>query len=472
MDESEEIANSQTSGPISFDDDNEEGDSAEAFGKETVSSSASSANFTYGLPRRLFVDNGLRSIQEIPEAYRHVFKDYPCFNRVQSLVMDDVLYSAEPLVVTAPTGSGKTVIFELAIVQLLMSFDKPSICSDFKIVYMAPVKALCTEKLHDWARKFSKLNINCIEVTGDSDVADLNYLNRHHIVLTTPEKWDSLTRRWRDHCTLMKTVRLFLIDEVHILNDESRGPTLEAVVSRMKMLQQHQRADNQSLPSLRFIAVSATIPNVEDLAQWLGTLEKPAKYFRMEESMRPVQLKKVVKGYDSNFSGFMFDVHLSYKLKAVISQYSDGKPTLVFCSTRKSVLATAEVLAKMITFSFTETQKSALTLLCGQIVDNKIRDLAKVGIGCHHAGLVMTDRNLLESAFRDGLLPVLIATSTLAMGVNLPAHLVVIKSTQYYGNGGYQDYSDSQLLQMIGRAGRPQYDTSAVAVIMTKSTCE
>ncbi|KAE8748528.1 hypothetical protein FOCC_FOCC004704 [Frankliniella occidentalis] len=408
----------------------------------------------------------------LAEAYRSMFKDYPCFNRVQSMVMDDVLYSAEPLVVTAPTGSGKTVLFELAIIQLLMSYEKASINNDFKIVYMAPVKALCSEKLHDWARKFSRLNINCIEVTGDSDVADLNHLNRHHIVLTTPEKWDSLTRRWRDHSALMKTVRLFLIDEVHILNEESRGPTLEAVVSRMKMLQQQQRSDNHSLPTLRFIAVSATIPNVEDLAQWLGTHEKPAKYFRMEESMRPVQLKKVVKGYDSNFGGFMFDVHLSYKLKQVISQYSDGKPTLVFCSTRKSVLATAQVLSKMITFSFTDSQKEALARICSQIVDNKIRELAKVGIGCHHAGLTMTDRNLLETAFRDSLIPVLMATSTLAMGVNLPAHLVVIKSTQYYGNGGYQDYSDSQLLQMIGRAGRPQFDTSAVAVIMTKSSCE
>ncbi|KAE8740301.1 hypothetical protein FOCC_FOCC014201, partial [Frankliniella occidentalis] len=191
-------------------------------------------------------------------------------------------------------------------------------------------------------------------------------------------------------------------------------------------------------------------------------------------SLRQCQSEmKLVKGYDySNCNGFMFDVHLSYKLKLVISQYSDGKPTLVFCSTRKSVLATAEVLAKSITFSFTETQKEALARLCNQIVDNKIRDLAKFGIGCHHAGLVMTDRNLLEAAFRDSLLPVLIATSTLAMGVNLPAYLVVIKGTQFYGNGGYQDYSDSQLLQMMGRAGRPQFDTSAVAVIMTKPTCE
>ncbi|KAJ1521887.1 hypothetical protein ONE63_002225 [Megalurothrips usitatus] len=388
------------------------------------------------------------------------------------MVFDSVFYSAEPLVVTAPTGSGKTVIFELAIIHLLKSFENSSSNNDYKIVYMAPVKALCTEKLHEWARKFSRLKVNCIEVTGDTDVTDLDYLKKHQLILTTPEKWDSLTRRWRDHTRLMKCVRLFLIDEVHILNEEGRGPTLEAVVSRMKMLKQQQNSDNNSLPSLRFIAVSATIPNVEDLAQWLGYHEKPAKFFKLDEDMRPVKLHKVVKGFDSKLSSYLFDVHLSYKLKNVITQYSEGKPTLVFCSTRKSVLATAGVLMKMITFSFTDIQKTGLARLCEQIVDNKIREFVKVGIGCHHAGLVMTDRNLLENGFREELIPVLIATSTLAMGVNLPAHLVVVKSTQFYGNGGYQDYSDSQLLQMIGRAGRPQFDTSATAVIMTRASSE
>lgn len=93
-------------------------------------------------------------------------------------------------------------------------------CIIFSLV--APVKALCTEKLHDWARKFARLNINCLEVTGDSDVQDLNYLQRHQLILTTPEKWDSLTRRWRDrsNSNLMKSVRLFLIDEVVYLSNK------------------------------------------------------------------------------------------------------------------------------------------------------------------------------------------------------------------------------------------------------------
>lgn len=81
---------------------------------------------------------------------------------------------------------------------------------------MAPVKALCTEKLHDWARKFARLKINCLEVTGDSEITELDYLKRHQLILTTPEKWDSLTRRWRDHASLMKSIRLFMIDEVLI----------------------------------------------------------------------------------------------------------------------------------------------------------------------------------------------------------------------------------------------------------------
>lgn len=96
---------------------------------------------------------------------------------------------------------------------------------------VAPLKALCEERLVDWHRRFSYLGLKCISVTGDSDNVDIKQLNSHHIIMTTPEKWDSLTRKWTDHIRLLSTVKLFMIDEVHLLNEEHRGPTLEAIVS-------------------------------------------------------------------------------------------------------------------------------------------------------------------------------------------------------------------------------------------------
>uniref|UniRef100_H2YTB2 DNA 3'-5' helicase n=1 Tax=Ciona savignyi TaxID=51511 RepID=H2YTB2_CIOSA len=136
-------------------------------------------------------------------------------------------------------------------------------------------------------------------------------------------------------------VHLFLIDEVHLLNDETRGATMEAVVSRMKTVQSCMKSDDSGL---RFVAVSATIPNTDDIAEWLGSAKQPALSFDMDESYRPVKLRKVVLGYpwSSNGSEFKFDINLNYKLGNVIHTYSEGKPTLVFDETATAVIMTRE----------------------------------------------------------------------------------------------------------------------------------
>ncbi|RZF42591.1 hypothetical protein LSTR_LSTR001386 [Laodelphax striatellus] len=377
----------------------------------------------------------------------------------------------ESLVVSAPTGSGKTVLFELAIIRLLMLAEDAGHGSEAKIVYMAPIKALVSEKFNDWADKFSSLGVRCLEVTGDSDFMSLKTITDYQLILTTPEKWDSMTRLWTksSHLGIIQQVRLFLIDEVHLLNEERRGSTLEAVVSRMKTV---QNSIDRSGCGLRFVAVSATIPNGEDLAVWLGSNDRPAKFAKIGDDMRPVKLKKVVLGYrhDEFKTSFAFDMSLSYHLKNVVLKYSNGKPTLVFCNSRKSVQTTSSILVKQVKFQTQGEGQQILIDAANQISDVILADLLRAGIGNHHAGMALEDRMLIEQLFRDGKLPVLVTTSTLAMGVNLPAHLVVIKSTECYMQNEMRPYTDSQILQMIGRAGRPQFDTSAVAVIMTKTT--
>ncbi|XP_071446219.1 probable ATP-dependent DNA helicase HFM1 [Hetaerina americana] len=429
------------------------------------------------------------------EKFRDVFSCYQHFNEVQSRVLDDVLYSDKSLVVAAPTGSGKTAVFELAIVSLLMKLETKSYGGDIKIVYVAPIKALCTEKYNDWSMKFSQYGLRALEVTGDTDSSEYSMLQHYHLIITTPEKWDSLTRKWKDNKHLMQVVKLILIDEVHLLNDETRGPTMEAVVSRMKTVQgtilhdfrMHQAAfmkkecedkegdhmgsaDISTLP-VRFVAVSACIPNIEDVAIWLGDSNSPAIFHKFNEDARPVKLNKVVIGFNcpSGWSSFRFCLTLMYKLKGILLSYAAGKPTLIFCSTRKGVIQTSMVLYKDLTFQFTQYQREKLYYAANKLSEKKLKDMLLSGIGCHHAGIAPIDRYLVEDLFRAGCLPILVATSTLAMGVNLPAHLVIIMSTDQYVKGTYQEYPESQILQMIGRAGRPQFDTSAVAVIMTKN---
>ncbi|GAA6085546.1 probable ATP-dependent DNA helicase HFM1 isoform X1 [Tachysurus ichikawai] len=411
----------------------------------------------------------LRPVSEIPVKFRIVFNDFPYFNYVQSKALDDVLYSSRNFVACAPTGSGKTVLFELAIVRLLTETTEP--WHDVKAVYMAPIKALCSQRYENWKQKFGPLGLNCKELTGDTEIDDYFEIQDAHLIMTTPEKWDSMTRKWRDN-VLLHSVRLFLIDEIHVVKDVTRGATLEVVVSRMKTMQSYRMAEApHSKTYMRFVAVSATIPNLQDVSEWLSDESGPAACLMMDESHRPVKLRKVVLGFPcgNNQNEFKFDLSLNYKMASIIQTYSDQKPTLVFCSTRKGVQQSAAVLAKDARFIMTIDHRQRLMKYANSVLDSKLRDLIMCGVGYHHAGVSVSDRKLVEDAFTLSDLPVLFTTSTLAMGVNLPAHLVVIKSTMHYVGGACEEYSEADILQMIGRAGRPQFDTSATAVIMTRS---
>lgn len=291
----------------------------------------------------------------------------------------------------------------------------------------------------------------------------------YHIILSTPEKWDSLTRRWRDNTNFVESIKLFLVDEIHLLSEARRGPTLEAVVCRMKTISELYKLDGRET-SIRFMAVSATIPNGDDLAEWIGRTDRNnTKFVSVPEEMRPVKLKRVVVGYQGHTSYFKFDMNLNYYLADIIKQYADGKPTLVFCSTRKGVELAAAVLFKDLCIRMTPTQKSDCMEAASCVVDPMLKSYMERGISYHHAGLTHSDRGTVENAFRNGKIPILLCTTTLAMGINLPAYLVIIKSTQCYNPGGGEDeLPESSVLQMIGRAGRPQYNNSGIVVIMTQ----
>ncbi|XP_064284382.1 probable ATP-dependent DNA helicase HFM1 isoform X5 [Passer domesticus] len=344
--------------------------------------------------------------------------------------------------------------------------------SEILDITVAPIKALCSQRFDDWKEKFGPIGLTCKELTGDTLMDDLFEIHHADIIITTPEKWDSMTRRWRDN-SIVQLVRLFLIDEVHVIKDESRGATLEVVVSRMKTIQSslwRLLEKHDTVPPLRFVAVSATIPNTQDIAEWLSDSKMPAVCLKIDEDQRPVKLRKIVLGFpcSDNQTEFKFDLTLNYKIASIIQTYSEQKPALVFCATRKGVQQAASVLAKDAKFLLSIEQKQRLQGFANSLKDSKLRDLLIYGVAYHHAGMEISDRKIIEGTFTAGDLPVLFTTSTLAMGVNLPAHLVVIKSTMHYVGGVFQEYSETDILQMIGRAGRPQFDTTATAVIMTR----
>ncbi|KAK0629255.1 hypothetical protein B0T17DRAFT_486815, partial [Bombardia bombarda] len=393
----------------------------------------------------------------LPDKFRAIFP-YEFFNAVQSKSFDSVYRSNDNLVVSAPTGSGKTAILELAICKLAL--DRNS--ENFKIVYQAPTKALCSERSRDWASKFGHMGLKCAELTGDTSQAEMRRVGDASIIVTTPEKWDSITRKWGDHRKLLQLVELFLIDEVHILKD-ARGATLEAVVSRMKTIG----------GNVRFVALSATVPNSDDIAQWLGrnhtNPQVPAHRETFGEELRPVKLQKFVYGYECKGNDFIFDKLLDSKLPAIIARHTSQKPMLIFCLTRKICESTAKLLAEQLSGQPAGSKLWPVPSRPIPVTSREIQDLVKFGVAFHHAGLDFQDRIAVEKGFLDGELGVICCTSTLAMGVNLPCHTVILKGTVGYVNDSVQELSDLEIMQMLGRAGRPQFDQTATAIILTRA---
>jgi len=396
-------------------------------------------------------------VQVLSDKLRTIFP-FELLNAVQSKCFEVIYNTNDNVVVAAPTGSGKTALLELAICKLALGRGK----ENFKIVYQAPTKALCSEKARDWETKFSHMSLKCAELTGDTSQAEMRRVGDASIIVTTPEKWDSITRKWHDHRRLLQMVELFLIDEVHILKDV-RGATLEAVVSRMKTIG----------ANVRFIALSATVPNSEDIAQWLGrnhtNQQLPAHRETFGEEFRPVKLEKFVYGYQSTGNDFVFDRFLDGKLPALLSRHSHKKPILIFCFTRKSCESTASMLAEYVSGRPQPDELWPMPTKRVAVINRSLQEIVRFGVAFHHAGLDVQDRNAVEQSFLKGQLSVICCTSTLAVGVNLPCHTAVLKGTVGFTDDNIQEFSDLEVMQMLGRAGRPQFDDSATAIILTRA---
>jgi ATP-dependent DNA helicase HFM1/MER3 len=307
------------------------------------------------------------------------------------------------------------------------------------------------------------MQLNVGLVTGDVDV-DHNQLVQYELIVTTPEKWDSLSRRWASNPHFLNSIALCCIDEIHLLNEE-RGAVLEGLITRLKMAQLKEakpRPQNCSpIASLRFVALSATIPNAKDIARWLNN----AECLEFDSSYRPVPLTVYVEGFRTsgstgNCNQFFFDKNLNNKILPFIEHYSKNRPCLIFCNSRKST----EQAAKAVLTQILQERKQQLLLIkddqqrtrlasaAQKIKDKHLAELIREGVGFHSAGVEYSDRHEVETLFSLGYLYLLFTTSTLAQGVNLPAFCVIIKSTQCYRHGvGYVEMTATDIMQMIGK---------------------
>jgi helicase len=367
------------------------------------------------------------------------------------------------LVLASPTASGKTLIAEFCALKHVLE-------KNGKIVYLTPLRALANEKFEEFKKyaQITKKDGKKIRIgisTGDFDTTD-SWLERYDIIITTNEKADSLLRhraKWMDE------ISLIVADEVHLLNEAERGPTLEVVLARLMQIN----------PDMQILALSATINNVDEIAQWLK-----AEYVTTE--WRPVILKE----------GVLLNDEIQYKdgsskkidkktrdpaINLAFTTVKSGGQTLIFASTRKNAATFAKRVASEIEEVLSKPMKRALEhdaeriLATGERtrISESLAELVKLGTAFHHAGLGGGHRKIIEDSFREGKIKVLTATPTLAFGVNLPARTVIVQDYRRYEAGyGYYPISVLEYKQMAGRAGRPKYDKTGEAILIAKTSDE
>ena len=367
------------------------------------------------------------------------------------------------LVLASPTASGKTLVAEFCCLKHVLERNG-------KAIYLAPLRALASEKFDDFQR-FARLQkpngqrVNIGISTGDFDSSD-PWLGRYDVIITTNEKADSLLRhraKWIDDISLV------IADEVHLLNEAERGPTLEVVLARLMEVN----------PAIQVLALSATMGNVDEIAAWLK-----AQYVTTE--WRPVTLKEgVLLHNEVQFKdGDARKIERKTSNDAVnlaLDTVKTGGQALIFASTRKNAATLAKKIADETCSVLSKPAKRMLEQEAEKVrtadektqLSESLADLVKCGTAFHHAGLGGAHRRIVEGLFRQGRIKVLTATPTLAFGMNLPARTVVVQDYRRYEAGyGYYPISVLEYKQMAGRAGRPKYDKNGESILIAKTADE
>jgi helicase len=367
------------------------------------------------------------------------------------------ILEGKSVLMTTPTASGKTLIAMMAIHKTLKK--------NRKAVYLTPLRALASEKYDDM-KVLENLDfgrkIKVMAATGDYDSPGKELAAADVIVLTN-EKMDTL---FRHNAEWLDDIGLFVSDEVHLIGDRERGATLEMMLTKIR----------KHYPQSQIVTLSATVANSDEIADWLGCE-------LVESDWRPTKLVEGVyeHGMIRMRGGTTFRVNSSGISSAVdiaIDSLDEGGQALIFAETRKRAASLAAKAAEGVHKRLDKAARELAVKTSSEILargdDSELtKTLARLvskGVAFHHAGLAPSSREIVESSFRKGVIKLLSATPTLAAGVNLPARRVVIASILRYDSeyGRNLPISVLEYKQLCGRAGRPQYDTSGEAIIVSE----
>jgi helicase len=379
----------------------------------------------------------------------------------QEQALSKGLLEGRNLLVTTPTASGKTMVALIAAINIIKK--------GLKVVYLTPLRALTTEKFQDF-RILEELDLFERKIRVKVASSDYSSAGRElaqaDVIVLTNEKMDSLIRHRSEW---IHEVGLFVADEVHLIGERDRGPTLEMMLTKIRKM--------YSLAQI--LALSATIENSTEIARWLGCE-------LIESNWRPT---KLIEGVYEKGS-----LHLNYGKESRVQKSSsnagtsiaaidvamecieDGGQAMIFAETRKRTISLAQKAAPAV-YNKLDNLAGKLAAEAAAEISEKgedteltrvLSDLVSKGVGFHHAGLGALTRNLIEKSFKAGVIKLLTTTPTLAAGVNLPARRVILSSVFRYDAeyGGNMPISVLEYKQICGRAGRPSYDTFGEAIII------
>ena len=396
------------------------------------------------------------------EGYEELFE--PQEQSVKAGLFDE----KKNFLITIPTASGKTLIAMLAILSHLSKHKT-------KVVYLTPLRALTSEKFEEF-KKLEKLNlgrkIKIALSTGDSKEKK-EKLEDADVIFLTNESMDANMAFQKDW---IYDIGLVVSDEIHLIGDNTRGPTLEIILTRFK-----SGFIGKNPPKI--IGLSATISNSDELADWLNC-ELVESTFRRVPLSEAVYSRHIITNQDREETegNFAKNRQESRHPKAWIGlgldTVAEKHQCLIFAMTRKNAVAWAKEAGLDVVKELKPNQKKELEKISKKILPKEDYDNTKLtselaktvknGTAFHHAGLDQRCRTIIENAFKNRHIKLLTATPTLAAGVNLPARRVVIPSVMRYTNNGLEKISILEYKQMCGRAGRPQYDDMGESIIIAK----
>lgn len=421
------------------------------------------------LPEKYPPHTELLDLQPLPVSalknsqYEAMYGRFPYFNAIQTQVFNTLYTTDDNVFLGAPTGSGKTICAEFALLRAFS--ENPSA----RCVYVTPLKELAIERYADWRQRFGKhLDKPVVLLTGESST-DLKLLNRGQVIIATPEQWDVLSRRWKQRKFIQDT-SLFIVDEAHLIGGE-KGPVIEIVCSRMRyMAQQIER-------KVRVVCLGASIANAKDIGSWLGV--SSSSLFNFHPNVRPVPLELHIQGF--TISHAQSRVHaMGRPAFNAIRIHSPNEPVILFVPSRGQAQLTAvDLMTHAIAETVADSQPMFLHGDPADIADHlakvsnaNLREVLASGIGFIHSGLSTTDRRVVEHLYLSGAVQVVVTAKDVCWGLTLASKLVVVLDTQSFDGKEhrYIDYSTTDMMQMIGRANRPLQDQVSKCVILCQSS--